>query len=452
LLSFKGGQSKVPNYNHNAPPISSDGCPPPRAALVAIFTMAGSSFQASRRAILREKYQSLNAQLDPWNQIDIKFLFGSVDSFEKDMELAAEETMFPNETLVLERLEARDTGKLYDWFKHVHSKELYSQHPTIPSNLCPKYRFVGKGDDDAVIHIPRYVYWDGGTLLNQITRLSRLLSSIPDEPVILGREYFAPHFHMTGMLYLVSSHVASWIGTSPIPASNITGIEDVVMGRWILNADDIKINRHNVIYRFHDLEESTGFPHNKTTAESVVLHWCKDELRFFRCMSSLFDQDVLRPEILKRLASPTSIRTRVDKYGLGMDDKEFSRAVSTIQKMIRRNPKTSLVEMDAVLITPILVSRKQKLAFEFPDSSLKELIHRIALRAYSGKLGYRVLDRYIIELVVERRVVALELSAKFTGEHQMLAVKRVMDYAATGGIDSETLDRILRRTSAVVLH
>ncbi|KAI9330055.1 hypothetical protein BDR26DRAFT_712945 [Obelidium mucronatum] len=423
---------------------ASNRCPTPRMALIAVFTFTGPE-QAARRAVLREKYRALNEELPNHMKVDVKFLFGSVDSYAKDMEIATEEYLFPNETVVLPRLEGRDTGKLYDWFRFVHTHTLYSDHPVTPAIQCLKYRYIGKADDDAVIHIPR---------------LSNLLYSLPSRvPYFIGREFFSPHFHMTGMLYLVSSSVASWIATSSLTSSNITGVEDVRMGAWILSSP-FKIQQLNVQHRFHDLEESSGFPHNQTTKNSIVIHWCKDEIRLFRCLTNLFsfDQrhgDVIPENVLSQFTSVRSIRNRVEKYGLGMNDTEFSTAISRIQKLVKtKRNKVRLADLDMILIKPIFLIRMQKLGFKFSEARTKDLLYHISLRAYTGKLGYRVIDQFIIRNLVDSRVLELGFDLeKFTVEHKILAVKRGMDVARTGdgALDAATLDRILLRTSKVVL-
>ncbi|KAI9330051.1 hypothetical protein BDR26DRAFT_712918 [Obelidium mucronatum] len=216
----------------------SSGCPKPKQALIAVFTTA-SAQDAEKRQLLRQIYQDWNKELEGHDQIDVRFYFGNGVDYNSDMALAAEQALFDDVVVMEEAVEHRDNGKILEWFKYARSV-LYSRHPSKDSNYCLRYRFIGKGDVDAVIHIKR---------------LSRILSGLSDDSRYIGRSFVVPHYHMTGMLYLVTSDIVEWINFSPIPKQHLNGVEDVQVGKWLLESK-IHFKKAEQYNRFHDLEES----------------------------------------------------------------------------------------------------------------------------------------------------------------------------------------------------
>ncbi|KAJ3030900.1 UNVERIFIED_CONTAM: hypothetical protein HDU68_007398 [Siphonaria sp. JEL0065] len=217
----------------------SSGCPPPKQALIGVFSTSKPS-DTEKRHILRQVYKTWNAQLKESKQIDIIYYLGNAADYESDFDIATEQAVF-EDLVVMHELEDRDSGKILEWFRYSRSV-MYSQHPSGREGMfCQRYRFVGKGDIDAVFHI---------------VRLSRLLSGLSTQVSwFIGRSFGAPHFHMTGMLYLLSLDIVEWINFSPIPKQHMKGVEDVQVGKWLLEGN-IKFQKSQQYSRFHDLEES----------------------------------------------------------------------------------------------------------------------------------------------------------------------------------------------------
>ncbi|ORY52323.1 hypothetical protein BCR33DRAFT_711654 [Rhizoclosmatium globosum] len=260
-----------PNTGHlDMKQLPSD-CPTPKAALLGVPTTT-SPESSSRRNLLREIYRRANANLTKSHQIDFIYVFGNGNSWEKDYYLTMEEIAYPDDTFITDRLENMNEGKTLDWLLHARNT-MYTTHPTRPTEYCLRYKYIGKTDDDVVIHIPR---------------LSTLLLALPtNKSHFIGRSY---NFYMTGMLYLFSPDIIEWIHQSPIPAENAIGHEDMQVGVWLQKGHlEPTIAFQNQDRLFHDLEESPNFSNGRSRVNaSVVIHWCKDVVRLFRCFGDLY--------------------------------------------------------------------------------------------------------------------------------------------------------------------
>ncbi|ORY36521.1 hypothetical protein BCR33DRAFT_742776 [Rhizoclosmatium globosum] len=222
----------------------------------------------AHRHILREKYEIFNSQLPEPSRIEFKFVFGIPNTTEQIRQLEKERTEFPNDIVVVNRPESRDTGKILDWFRYARGTG-YWWHSL--RGYCPRYRYIGKADIDAVIHIPR--------LLQMIEALP---TSIPN---FMGRRSYT---HLTGMLYLLSTSLVEWIHFSKDVQQHVVGIEDTVVGDWVKNSG-INVNWADMGRTFHDLPDSPNWCPGVITNKTVVVHWCKDESHFQQCIGGLLD-------------------------------------------------------------------------------------------------------------------------------------------------------------------
>ncbi|KAJ3242334.1 hypothetical protein HDU81_005087 [Chytriomyces hyalinus] len=252
--------------------VSSAGCPPMKQALIGILSVPKFA-NTARRNYLRQIYSTLNSKLPHDQQIDFVFVFGRGLNPESQTQLRLEQTIFPQDTIITQRKEGRDDGMIFDWFQAAR-KLAFSPHPTRVGEWCQKYRYFGKSDDDALVHVER---------------LSRLLASFPQgQANFVGRHALKDHLHMThmtGMLYLVTADILEWMFHSPIPKENLKGMEDVQVGKWLV-LGAIEASWIDVGTKFHNLPEAQYFQ-KPVTNETAVVHWCKSETQFFKCVNQL---------------------------------------------------------------------------------------------------------------------------------------------------------------------
>ncbi|KAJ3084667.1 hypothetical protein HDU99_008413 [Rhizoclosmatium hyalinum] len=269
-------------------------CPEPKRALIGMFVTT-DPVSTNRRNLLRATYKAANAKLAHEDQIDFMFVFGNAKTWSHSYELALEEMSFPHDTVITEREENLESGKNLDWLKYARNI-MYTEHPTWKGKYCLRYRFIGKTDDDTVIHV---------------ARLSGKLKSLPiNKSNYVGRDPPLQHHvkYMTGLLYLLSPDVVEWINFSPIPLQHLTGYEDIQVGVW-LNEGKIPVNFVSDVL-IHDLEESPWSYNARSTPKSLVIHWCKDPQRLFRCISDLYGTP---PSIMNRLVSQKSIELHANR-------------------------------------------------------------------------------------------------------------------------------------------
>ncbi|KAJ3265997.1 hypothetical protein HDU77_003088 [Chytriomyces hyalinus] len=252
--------------------VSSAGCPPMKTALIGILSIPKLA-NTARRNYLRQIYSNLNSKLPHDQQIDFIYVFGRALNPESETQLLLEKSMFPHDIIITHRKEGRDDGMIFDWFQEAR-KMAFSPHPTRHGEWCQMYRYFGKSDDDAVVHIER---------------LSRLLATFPQgQPNFVGKHALKDHLdmtHMTGMMYLLTADILEWIFHSPIPRENLKGMEDVQVGKWLV-LGAIEASWIDVGTKFHNLPEADYFQ-KPVTNETAVVHWCKSETQFFKCVNGL---------------------------------------------------------------------------------------------------------------------------------------------------------------------
>ncbi|KAJ3111214.1 hypothetical protein HK100_002767 [Physocladia obscura] len=419
------------------------GCPAPAQALVGIFSVAGKE-SAAKRQLLREKYRQLNAHLPPHLQIHIKFFFGNAASFEKDYDLAVEQLIFPDETVVLDDVEDRDSGKILEWFRYARRKQMYSKHPRREGEYCLRYRFIGKGDDDAIFHLPR---------------LANMLHKIP----LKGSHYVGRNFesqndgivaHMTGMLYFLSADIVEWINFSTIPADDVKGIEDLQVGHWMMIQNDFNFTRVHLGGKFHDLEESPMFTTGPVTENTMVLHWCKDLPRMFKCITNLFDDSLLAPHVVQRLIQPVSVRNRLNQFGLNISTPQLNAMIDTLATVYAETPEAiSLATIDSILIDPIVEYWLNALDVasikNLDKDKIKRLIRDVSVQAYvtqrkEGDVAYLAVD------LILRNIVASDMGVFFDWKVSGPAVnKHTQNLCVKKKLDDMTIS--LRRLKTVTL-
>ncbi|KAJ3298649.1 hypothetical protein HDU79_008142 [Rhizoclosmatium sp. JEL0117] len=335
-------------------------CPPPKRALIGMFVTTGD-VSSNRRNILRAIYKKANANLPKEDQIDFKFVFGNAKSWENEYQLSLERLAFPEDTVITERPENMESGKNYDWLQAARSL-MYAEHPSRRGEYCLRYQFIGKTDDDTVIHVGR---------------LSQKLKALdPKQSHYYGRNPPKDHDvkYMTGLLYILSAELVEWINFSPIPPKNLEGYEDILVGTW-LKEGKIAMNFVNDM-DIHDLEGSPWSYQARSQPDSAVIHWCKDSQRLFRCITDLYEPPT---EIVESLTTPRSIENHFNRIKSLMPHIKKYRAPNNIPISRDRNVA---IQIDAALLKLLYKSLVQKLAVKGTISAANwtQIMDHIAAR------------------------------------------------------------------------
>ncbi|KAI8613592.1 hypothetical protein BC830DRAFT_1168977 [Chytriomyces sp. MP71] len=249
------------------------GCPPIRPALIGIPTIL-HNHNSVRRAFLRLLYAR-----DPAG-VDVRFVFG-IPAKQSSLQLAIEARDHPRDTIVTRRREGMNNGKTLDWLRIARS-QCWTPHPTVPGQWCRAYSFVGKSDDDSVIHL---------------RRLANLLDGMREGTRFVGRVWGltkSVHLrHMTGMLYLLSLDMLEWVFWHPeIAVPNEKDGEDLQLANWIRQGN-LSVSWEHQEW-FHDRErdrwrENKGFSHRMVTENTVIVHHCKNEYQFWKCAMRMYE-------------------------------------------------------------------------------------------------------------------------------------------------------------------
>ncbi|KAI8613591.1 hypothetical protein BC830DRAFT_1168976 [Chytriomyces sp. MP71] len=271
-IQLSWNASKVTDYAQD------DLCPVPRAALIGIPSVM-SHPNSVRRRDLRKRYATLNAGLAESDKIDFRFVFGRTNEALHKRALAE-----GRDVILTDRVEGLTNGKIFDWIRAARNLS-YAAHPTREGVYCRKYLYIGKSDDDSVIHVPR---------------LSKLLTHLWEnnekgESLFVGRNWdrggrHPALKHMTGMLYLTSLDVTEWLSVSKLPLVIRPKIgEDLQFSRWIIqgNLSVTWIDRDE----FHNREadgEPVSFAHRPIGEDTIVVHHCKSHRHFFKCLLRMF--------------------------------------------------------------------------------------------------------------------------------------------------------------------
>lgn len=175
--------------------------------LIGILTTAK---RFERRSTLRALYAPF-LPLTP--KIDLRFVIAKDTEdgyFNKVVEM--EQARY-KDIIYLEIDENMNSGKTYQYFKHVHDK------------MSEKgYTFVFKADDDAFIHLPHL--WQ---------RFEKFPTDSTYWGILVLTKGKACWLHyMCGPMYGVSWDLVSWIATDPLPTFHLQGHEDWMVSSYLM--------------------------------------------------------------------------------------------------------------------------------------------------------------------------------------------------------------------------
>ncbi|KAJ3035086.1 hypothetical protein HK097_004294 [Rhizophlyctis rosea] len=217
-----------------------------KTVLVGVLTVPG---KFERRSLIRATY--LQSKPD---DVDFYFVVCRVGDVKLRTLLTVEQRRF-GDIVEVDCEENMDSGKTWSYFHHLSTHIL---HPT-PS-LSP-YLYIMKTDDDVYLNLPL---------------LSRRLLSTPRLQTFYGRQVPQKNF-MAGMGYVLSTDLAYWIGTDPIPASKKIGQEDALLASWLHRGKMIR-NWVSDEEGFIDHPGSgKGWAKDFDRGSTVLVHRCKDE-------------------------------------------------------------------------------------------------------------------------------------------------------------------------------
>ncbi|KAI9344634.1 hypothetical protein BDR26DRAFT_857316 [Obelidium mucronatum] len=332
------------------------GCPPLKPALIGVLTTT-HALNTERRNLLRQKYIQTNQNLPEYERIDVMFFFGIPSTAEGRLALAKEQSLYPHDVIVADIPETRDDGKILEWFLWAR-QNMYSPHPNQEGEWCPKYLYVGKGDDDSVFHLARL-----GPFLWQLPSATSFVGSY-HEDLINGFKVKA----MTGMLYLLSPVLVEWIRYSPIPRENLHGIEDVQVSIWLQKSlIDFRYvkTRLDLFHDYQFSDKPNNYYEAPITKKTIVVHYCKTIDSMKECVGQLYHNitppspygpNFTRSSVTKRYSSWRQIHELSISMGTPIQTNTAKQLFSKLEKHIIRNA-TDFIEYKKQIISEILLER-----------------------------------------------------------------------------------------------
>ncbi|KAJ3023267.1 UNVERIFIED_CONTAM: hypothetical protein HDU68_008711 [Siphonaria sp. JEL0065] len=353
-------------------------CPLPKTALIGIQSIP-KDINTIRRQYLRALYTKV-LKTHKQHEFTFKFVYGAGTSDIEKEERELEEMLFPEDTVVLEEKENMDDGKTFDWFvesrrflfhtvglvpgeasgnleavamendaedgkpviaverrgyyrddsNRPEGKAIPPEHGSKPdpqplqqtSIICPLYRFVGKGDDDTTIHIPRLFAFlnkrappPQPPAQKQTIPPPHLAPSLQNStaPILPPQNSTTPtafpapsvyfigagyNGYMTGLFYLLSTQILDQITTTSHAwcSSHKNGFEDAQTGAFVRHVTEgvknyVTIGDTNA--EFHDHWDSPNWDSGLITGRTVALHWNKDIGHFWRGLQAVYGSDGL---------------------------------------------------------------------------------------------------------------------------------------------------------------
>lgn len=236
-----------------------------------------------RRHLLRSAYAVQTHNLTS-AKVDVRFVIcKSIGDVEKMF--FALEIMLYDDIIILDCIENLNNGKTYTFFS------------TLPSMLGTghnkPYDYVVKADDDAYF------------------RLDNLVSYLKDKPredLYCGMELPCDYVKricgvhttfMAGFGYVLSWDLVEWIAESDIASSNKTGLEDLMLAKWLNSAGRGK-NRYNGEPAFYDFQGNLS--ENRHThnfiPETIAVHGLKRNFKWVKILQYFNVTNRLKPSKL----------------------------------------------------------------------------------------------------------------------------------------------------------
>ncbi|KAJ3670724.1 hypothetical protein LUZ60_008150 [Juncus effusus] len=232
--------------------------------LIGIFSLAD---RYERRQLIRNSYWEQSGDYFHL-EVDIRFILCNI-SKEEDSVLVALEIMRYDDIIILDCVENMSEGKTYRYFSSL--PVMFDDH---------SYDYVMKCDDDTYLRIDNLV---------------ESLRSKPREDVYYGiaipcemvedNANFRNTTYMSGLGYVISWDLVEWIATTDMIKNQTDGVEDVLLGKWLNNANKGR-NRFHIrpeIYDFKGELYDLCFRHD-FIPETIGVHQLKQNLKWARTL------------------------------------------------------------------------------------------------------------------------------------------------------------------------
>jgi hypothetical protein len=213
--------------------------PEPVKQKLAIIGILTTPQKFQQRSVIRGTY--LRHKPD---EIDVKFVMCTPPKQDEDS--IRKEAAITDDIIIMDCEENMDNGKSMDWF-------------TFASKF--KHKFIFKGDDDVVIHLPKFAE----DLKNY------------DGSVYYGRRCNYGNYFMAGFLYGFSHDLVDIIATNETIRGFRVGFEDRIAKTWVdeIEKQGIKITQVSKDKEFIDhLKSGMGWMAD-VTEKTTAVHQCK---------------------------------------------------------------------------------------------------------------------------------------------------------------------------------
>ncbi|KAJ3030439.1 UNVERIFIED_CONTAM: hypothetical protein HDU68_008991 [Siphonaria sp. JEL0065] len=416
---------------------SHPNCPSPRPALIGILTIS-DDLNSLRRQFLREQYRAQNALLSDDHKIDFMFLLGREKDYEKRYQIQTEQQLHPFDTLITNRTESKDEGKIYDWFHYARSV-MYSKHPSIPNAYCKRYSFVGKAEDDETINVP--------VLSEALRALNSSNSHFVGYPVAVEQTLKLhknlPKMH--GMLYFVNAEMVEWISFSDIPKSNLVGPESHQVSKW-LHKSGINIQIVNWRTKYHETTHAISFENQPISKNTIVVHPCKH--MFFTCMSYMFERISADHDFMDLETASSHLESLSLTFPQAIIQQSLIYMHNVFLQRDPTTPTISLPEFEYGLLHYTLkLHLTQSLGISLSDATTSTVIlHILNLNRIGGKPYLKptleATNSFLISSIVESRMMHKGFMESDVHAEQMAEIVEGTIVAYRGGAITEELDAI----------
>ncbi|KAH7669366.1 Glycosyl transferase family 31 protein [Dioscorea alata] len=241
--------------------------------LISIFTLPD---HYSHRHFLRLLYPTPFSS--PSSTIHLNFIFCNLSKPDQHL-LIPLEILRHNDIIILNNCtENMNSGKTYTFFS------------SLPHILPHPYDYIMKADDDVFFQLPN---------------LAASLLPLPRRDLYYGfvipctsKDPFKDY--MSGMGYVLSWDLVEWISVSEIPAGEVVGPEDKLVGKWLKVGGKGK-NRYSEKPGMYDYPGSNGKCSHELIPATVAVHRLKRREQWLHVLSFFNVTTQLQPSKLYHL-------------------------------------------------------------------------------------------------------------------------------------------------------
>ncbi|KAJ3071564.1 hypothetical protein HDU98_005144 [Podochytrium sp. JEL0797] len=148
-------------------------------------------------------------------------------------------------------------------------------HPVVPGEWCPRYQYIGKSQDDAVIHLGR---------------LSKMLRRVPIVQGVVNWIGRMEGTRMSELSYFVSWEMVEWIAKHSEVANGGAAQKGETAITDLIKQADVKTKKVGItLSEFHDHPEVEAVENQvhygqDVTESTIIVHQCETRKQFSQCM------------------------------------------------------------------------------------------------------------------------------------------------------------------------